>query len=141
MIDRRISVSGDPFHAAAQSCKVPTTTREDRARELVRKHGQAIAESAVGAVYHVPAQSEGTNHYVVSLSRQVCECRDWEFRGEPCKHLIAATIVHSKVGHCADCNHRHLRRDLIEVTEDHESLTWFPGDELCRSCAMAHGIL
>jgi hypothetical protein len=119
---------------------LPPSTREDRAREIVRMHGREMAESDRGSIYHVPS-SGGTSYYVVSLSRQVCECSDWQSRGEACKHLIAATIVHAKVGHCADCNRRHLRRDLVEVTEDHDSLTWFVGDELCRQCAMAHGIL
>jgi hypothetical protein len=32
-------------------------------------------------------------------------------------------------------------RDGVEVTEEHESLTWFPGDLLCRECACGHGIL
>jgi hypothetical protein len=31
-------------------------------------------------------------------------------------------------------------RDLVEVMEEHENLTWFIGDALCRKCAKRHGI-
>jgi hypothetical protein len=77
----------------------------------------------------------------VSLSRQVCECADFSHRGAPCKHLLAAEIVSAKSAVGADCARRYLGRDLYEVTEDHESLAWFPGDRLCGPCAMAHGIV
>jgi hypothetical protein len=40
---------------------------------------------------------------------------------------------------CAGCNDRFLGQDLIEVGDDH--LTFFEGDELCRPCARAHGVL
>ncbi len=114
-------------------------TRLHRATQIVREHAREITESGEGAIYKVPNSRGGV--YVVSLSRWVCECADWEFRGEPCKHLFAAEIVRSKSSTCAECNSRFLRRDLVEVTEDHESLTWFVGDELCRSCAIGHGVL
>jgi hypothetical protein len=45
---------------------------------------------------------------------------------------------------CAGCGGRfsEASRELVEVTEDHESLTWFPGDRPCRrGCAGAHGVL
>lgn len=43
---------------------------------------------------------------------------------------------------CVGCGERYPHRELIEVTEDHESLTFFPGDRLCvRECASAHGVL
>jgi hypothetical protein len=34
-----------------------------------------------------------------------------------------------------------LGRDMIEVTEDHESVTFFASDVVCEECAGAHGIL
>jgi predicted nucleic acid-binding Zn finger protein len=132
-----ISVAGDPFVA---------NSREARARRIVEEHAREIAESDQGALFKVPSSShcaEGT-YYVVSLSRQVCECADFVHRStgrsSPCKHLIAAEIVSAKSSPCADCGQRFLRRDVWTVTEDHESLTWFPGDMLCRECAGAHGI-
>ena len=114
--------------------------REDRARKVADEHAREIAESAVGAVYKVPGRT-GATYYVVSLSRGTCECRDFEHQGASCEHLLAAEIVNAKSDTCADCNRRFLGRDLHEVTEDHESLTWFVGDPLCRSCAIGHGII
>lgn len=129
------SLPGVLDHAQTQD----QASRLRRATEIVREHAREIAESAEGAVFHVP--SSGGSYYVVSLSRWVCECADFEHRGESCKHLLAAEIARQKSACCADCNRRALRADLVEVTEDHESLTWFVGDELCGSCAIGHGLL
>ena len=114
--------------------------REDWARKVAEEHAREIAESAVGAVYKVPGRT-GATHFVVSLSRGTCECKNSEHQGAPCEHLLTAEIVNAKSATCADCNRRFLGRDLYEVTEDHESLTWFTGDLLCRSCAIGHGII
>lgn len=40
---------------------------------------------------------------------------------------------------CASCGERFTWRDLVEVEEDHESLSWFPGDRLCEGCVSACG--
>jgi hypothetical protein len=119
----------------------PSTPRQGRARDIYREHAREIAESAEGAIFHVPSGTGGTRYYVVSLSRWVCECADFEHRGESCKHLIAAEMVRSSSASCAGCSGRFLRADLHEVTEDHESITWFVGDRLCRMCALSHGVL
>jgi len=113
---------------------------EERARKIADEHAREIAESAVGAVYKVPGCTDAT-YYVVSLSRGACECKDVQNQGAPCEHLLAAEIVNAKSATCEDCNRRFLGRNLYEVTEDHESLTWFVGDLLCRSCAIGHGII
>ncbi len=42
---------------------------------------------------------------------------------------------------CTGCGERYVGRDLFEVHEDHGSLTFFEGDELCGRCALDHGIL
>jgi hypothetical protein len=114
--------------------------REDRARKVADEHAREIAESAVGAVYKVPGCT-GATCYVVSLSRGTCECGNIQHQGQSCEHLLAAEIVNARSTTCADCNGRYLGRDLYEVTEDHESLTWFVGDLLCRSCAIGHAIV
>ena len=54
---------------------------------------------------------------------------------------VRAVLPTTKLRQCAGCGGRFMGRDLFEVTEDHESLTHFPGDPLCRDCAVAHGIL
>jgi len=44
-----------------------------------------------------------------------------------------------KLRSCASCRGKFEGRDLFAVIDDH--LTFFEGDELCRSCARNHGIL
>jgi hypothetical protein len=117
------------------------TMRKDRARKVADEHAREIAESAVGAVYKVPGCTGAASYHVVSLSRGTCECGNSRQQGASCEHLLVAEIVNAKSATCADCNRRFLGRDLYEVTEDHESLTWFVGDLLCRSCAIGHGIV
>ncbi len=113
--------------------------REDRARQIVRDHAREIAESAVGGVYRVPSRTNPGAVYIVSLSRETCECEDYEHTGGTCIHLLAAERVKARSATCADCNQRHLRGDLYEVGDDH--LTFFEGDKLCRQCALDHGVL
>ncbi len=115
----------------------PLQARQRRATALVLDHAREIAESGHGALYKVP-NGRGT-YYVVSLSRQSCECADHTNRGVSCKHLLAAEIVAAKVGYCAECNGRRLWRDLYEVEDGH--LCFFEGDVLCRQCALSHGVL
>src|SRR5829696_304322 len=43
----------------------------------------------------VPSQGSG-KVYSVSLSPPSCSCEDFELRGEPCKHVIAARLVASR---------------------------------------------
>ena len=117
------------------------STRLSRATEIVREHAGEIAASAEGAIFKVPSGTDGNRHYVVSLSRWVCECRDFEHRGEPCKHLFAASMVKDSSAACAGCNGRFLVGELHEVHEEHESMIWYPGDRLCRRCALSGGIL
>ncbi len=116
-----------------------TEAREDRARQIVREHAREIAESAVGGVYRVPSRTSPGIIYTVSLSRETCECEVHEHTGGTCIYLLAAEMVKARSATCADCNQRHLRRDLYEVSDDH--LTFFEGDELCRQCALGHGVL
>jgi hypothetical protein len=54
---------------------------------------------------------------------------------------VRAVLPTTKLRRCAGCGRRFMGWELHEVTEDHESLTHFPGDPLCRDCAVAHGIL
>jgi hypothetical protein len=45
-----------------------------------------------GPLYNVRS-STGRGMYVVDLSRDTCECKDWMRRKDTCKHLVAATLV------------------------------------------------
>ncbi len=117
------------------------TTRVQRGRDLYTEHADEIRFDSADKVWLVPSQHDLTSVYEVILSRrgESCECRDFEFRGLACKHILAATIAHAKTATCSGCGDRVRHRDLTEVTEDHESLTWFPGDQLCDPCLHDHG--
>ncbi len=119
------------------------TTRERSLRGLAlyREHANEIRFDSADKVWLVPSQSSGTSVYEVVLGRrdEFCECRDFEFRGEACKHILAATIARAKTATCSGCRRRVVARSLEEVTEDHESLTWFVGDLLCPECIRDHG--
>ena len=42
---------------------------------------------------------------------------------------------------CSGCGGRYPHRELTELTEDnHDNLTYFHGDHLCRSCANGAGV-
>ena len=51
----------------------------------------------------------------------------------------ASVFVYPKTRRCSGCS--EPSRDLIEVREDHESLTFFEGDMVCEECAGAHGVV
>ena len=120
----------------------PTTTREQRGLALWREHAAEIRFDAAERVWLVPSTSDsGTSVYEVTIGRNgaSCECRDFEFRGSGCKHIVAATVARAKTGRCDGCGGRFPRRDMYEVGDD--NLTFFEGDELCRPCAGRHGVL
>lgn len=53
-------------------------------------------------------------------------------------------FVYPKVGRlskCDGCGERVPNREIVEVREDHESLTFFEGDMLCGACAAGHGVI
>jgi hypothetical protein len=116
------------------------TTRVQRGRDLYAEHVDEIHFDPVEKVWLAPSQHDDTSVYEVVLGRrgESCECRDFEFRGEACMHILAATIAKAKTDTCNGCGDRFRHREL-EVTEDHESLTWFPGDLLCPGCLLQHG--
>ncbi len=100
---------------------------EERAVEFRHDHG----------VWWVPSCS-GTSFYGVRLGPvETCECADFEYRGDPCKHVYAARIAESKSRVCSCCGHRVLGRFTTEVSEDDELLSWFVGDVLCADCIRA----
>jgi hypothetical protein len=58
------------------------------------------------------------------------------------KHTVAARYVKARTATCDGCGERFRYSELVEVMEDHDSLTWFPGDLLCiAECAGNHGVL
>ncbi|MDP9439048.1 MAG: hypothetical protein M3P49_09915 [Actinomycetota bacterium] len=107
------------------------STREARGLALYRDHGDEIRFER--GVWLVPSLSEATTVYEVRLGTRgaSCECRDHGFRHVDCLHIHAATVARAKTRECAGCSGRFRSRDLVEVQE---SLTYFEGDLLCRSC-------
>ncbi len=95
-----------------------------------------------GGKYLVPSGTEANGMYEVRVGtrpgRNRCECRGWASHGH-CSHVVAASRVAKKSGVCDSCGERRWDRELVEVTEDHDSLTWFVGDRLCGGCLDSHG--
>lgn len=113
-----------------------TDTRESRGLRLAQERFEEIALSHRGGRYTVPSL-HGEHAYGVTYTarEESCSCRDWEF-GHTCYHVLAAAVVRAKTGICAGCGHRFRHRELVEVVEgNHDGLTYFDGDQLCRVCA------
>jgi hypothetical protein len=91
----------------------------------------------------VPSQSKDGVLYPVQLrgEERGCGCIAYAYRKD-CAHYRAARLAQIRTGSCSGCGERKPYRELIEVTEDHDSLTWFVGDLLCiPECAGNHGVL
>ncbi len=88
--------------------------------------------------------------YTVKGSGFTCDCPDSRRRHSACKHGIACwlleraarrpssfAIAAPKTGACSACSERVPRRELTEVQDYHESLSYFEGDRLCPECFSA----
>lgn len=53
----------------------------------------------------------------------------------------ARVFVYPKTRRCSGCSEPTNGRDLIEVVEYHQSLTFFEGDQICPQCAGDHGVV
>jgi len=121
----------------AQPSTQPKTTRFEQGIALAQEHFEEIV--CVGPwEWEVPSCS-GDHAYVVNLKTRTCPCPDRTPEGEEDKHVAAARYKKAKTATCSGCSGRFLHRDLDEVQEEHESLTWFPGDLLCPGCLCRHG--
>ena len=49
-----------------------------------------------GGMFEVPSQTS-SEIYVVDLSVGSCTCADWQFRGQQCKHILAARLAHDRL--------------------------------------------
>ncbi len=118
-----------------------TSTRTTRTRRGMALFHQRHAEivSLGSWRYQVPSCS-GEETYLVNAESGRCTCPDNPPAGSICKHAAAALIFKSKSAECVDCKNRELRREMFEVVEDHDNLTWYVGDVLCRTCAGMAGI-
>ncbi len=110
---------------------------------LFELHRDEILHSYRGAGrYIVPSGTEANGLYEVRVGtrpeRNKCECRGFAGHNH-CSHVVAAGRVAKRSAVCDGCGERRWDRQLVEVTEDHDSLTWFVGDRLCGGCLRAHG--
>jgi hypothetical protein len=143
------------------------SARAERALRLFEERGHEIRRIGEN-LYRVPSCS-GTGSYDVLYGgeHEECPCPDFQFgRGRhACKHLIATALLFAarrsgvkvrtisaagdpfkaaskRLAGCDGCGRRFPLRDIIELHEDnHDGLTHFDGDRLCRSCAGDHGVL
>ncbi len=113
---------------------------------LFELHGEEILDGYQGGgKWLVPSGTVSGRSYEVRAGvrpeRSRCECVGFGHHGH-CSHVVAATIARKKSAVCDECGGRFLHRELVEVHKDHESLSHWPGDKLCRhECAGAHGVL
>jgi hypothetical protein len=62
-------------------------TRELRALQLYRKHGQEIHH--VGEDLYLVPSCTGGGFYTVDYAVEVCDCLDFQCHQENCKHILA----------------------------------------------------
>ncbi|MDP8952543.1 MAG: SWIM zinc finger family protein [Actinomycetota bacterium] len=83
--------------------------------------------------------------YSVDPADWTCSCPDHHRRDAACKHALACYLLVRasrplpKLPACTACGQRFPHGELIEITHEDESLTWFPGDLLCKACVRDHG--
>ncbi len=131
---------------AMQSLPVSTTEanpRVLRALTLYEEHGHEI-EKIAPDIYLVPSQ-DGKRFYRAQYGKhEFCSYPDHNYRGVSCVHIFAVGILNAKrrLVPCSGCGGRFPARELIELHEDnHDNLTYFHGDLLCRECANAAGVI
>ncbi|MDP9476311.1 MAG: hypothetical protein M3R38_11645 [Actinomycetota bacterium] len=110
---------------------------------IVTISAEEILESYKGGGrYLVPSGTNPDQHYEVRVGtrpgRNRCECRGFASH-KHCSHVVAASRVAKRSAVCDGCGERRWDRELVEITEEDESLTWFAGDRLCKACVVAHG--
>ncbi len=136
MIDQKFSATAHP------STPEPTPGYALRGLGIFELYADDILRGYQGGGrWLVPSGSEAGAYEVrvgTRPERNTCECRGWSAHRH-CSHLTAAGRVAKKSAVCDSCGERRWDRDLVEVTEDDESLTWFVGDRLCGGCLSTCG--
>ncbi len=134
MIDQKSSAPAHPF--------IPQTPAYAlRGLGLYELHADDILASYQGGgKYLVPSGTETNGLYEVRVGvrRNRCECRGFASH-KHCSHVVAASRVAKRSAVCDGCGERRWDRELVEVSEDDDSLTWFVGDRLCGGCLDSHG--
>ena len=120
----------------------PSTTEPQpgyvlRGHDLFELHAEELLSGYLGGGrWLIPSGTVAGRHYVVRVGVRrpsTCECVGYE-RYRHCSHVEAAKLASKKSTLCDCCGERHWDRELVEVTEDDELLSWYEGDRLCRGC-------
>jgi hypothetical protein len=106
--------------------------------------------------YAVRSGSKLCRSYAVDPAGWSCSCPDHirrrGQRSSACKHALACWVLErayrpspgsleTSEGECSGCGGRFASRELTELHEDnHDNLTYFDGDLLCRECADNAGV-
>lgn len=114
------------------------STRFERGIALAQERFEEIRRVSPW-IWSVPSCSGAGGAHLVNLKTETCPCPDRTPVGETDKHVVAARYVKARTAICSGCTQRFRHRELTEVQEDHESLTWFPGDLLCAGCLRHYG--
>lgn len=130
MIEKSLALRAHPS-PTRQPC------RADRALALYVEAFEEIAASFRAGVYRVPSRTGEAVYTVRLVPRPYCSCPD--HHGGECLHVMAARVVRKVTSPCSSCGRRFRGCELVEVTEEHGSLTWFEGDRLCGGCVVVHG--
>ena len=66
--------------------------RAVRAAEIAKALAKATEPQIAGnGIVLMPSQSDPNRQYRVDVVRKTCACPDFQYRRQPCKHLLAAT--------------------------------------------------
>lgn len=114
------------------------SARLQRGIDLAESRFEEITRTAP-YIWSVPSCT-GEHTYTVDLRAKTCSCPDRPPAPEKCKHISAAAYKKARTATCSGCGDRVRHRDLVELHEDnHDGLTYFDGDLLCRRCTNAAG--
>lgn len=126
--------------------------RLDRAANILLTHLACPRQRVIrvrlrvnGQATFLVAGSKGAIYTVDTTSWQ-CSCPDAHRRGKGCKHSLACWMLWRasqpavRKCTCAGCSKLAPRGELVEVTHEHQSEQWFPGDLLCKPCADRSGV-
>ncbi|WP_162924553.1 hypothetical protein [Rubrobacter indicoceani] len=101
--------------------------------------------------YSVTSSSKLRRVYTVEAGTFACDCPDSRRRHAACKHGIACWLLEKMLEEagnsrplspapaassspCSGCGEDTPSRELTEVQDWHESLSYFEGDMLCEEC-------
>jgi len=110
-------------------------TRELRALQLYRKHGQEIHH--VGEDLYLVPSSTGRGFYSVDYRDETCDCPDFLRRRENCKHILTVGVHVAKRRHqrphaCID-GWVSMEVEVVDPETGEENVE--EAHYLCRRCA------